>query len=96
MKSLFISFLSLITFFSSNAQVPSAWQLISDPIQKSVVKLSDKEDYLSEFKLYRLNRNLLVSKLDNQEGEFVILDIPNFTTTSSKNGIFEVSEIFLK
>ena len=91
MKSLFISFLSLITFFSSNAQVPSAWQLISDPIQKSVVKLSDKEDYLSEFKLYRLNRNLLVSKLDNQEGEFVILDIPNSSGRINKFKVFESS-----
>ena len=74
MKNLLFGLFTLTTFLFSSAQTPSVWELLSDPVDDNIERLSDKEDYLSEFKTYRLNLNLLISKLDINQGEFVILD----------------------
>ena len=91
MKNLLFGFLTLITFFFTNAQSPLVWELLSDPLDDNIERLSDKEDYLSDFKIYRLNLNLLISKLDINQGEFVILDIPNSTGKMKKFKVFESS-----
>ena len=91
MKNLLFGLFTLTTFLFSSAQTPSVWELLSDPVDDNIERLSDKEDYLSEFKIYRLNLNLLISKLDINQGEFVILDVPNSTGKMIKFKVFESS-----
>ena len=91
MKNLLFGLFTLTTFLFSSAQTPSVWELLSDPFEDKIERLSDKEDYLSEFKIYRLNLNLLITKLKINQGEFVILDIPNSTGKMIKFKVFESS-----
>ena len=91
MKNLLFGLFTLTTFLFSSAQTPSVWELLSDPLEDKIERLSDKEDYLSEFKIYRLNLNLLITKLKINQGEFVILDIPNSTGKMIKFKVFESS-----
>ena len=91
MKNLLFGLFTLTTFLFSSAQTPSVWELLSDPLEDKIERLSDKEDYLSEFKIYRLNLNLLITKLNINQGEFVILDIPNSTGKMIKFKVFESS-----
>ena len=91
MKNLLFGLFTLTTFLFSSAQTPSVWELLSDPLEDKIERLSDKEDYLSEFKIYRLNLNLLITKLNINQGEFVILDIPNSTGEMIKFKVFESS-----
>ena len=91
MKNLLFVLFTLTTFLFSSAQTPSVWELLSDPLEDKIERLSDKEDYLSEFKIYRLNLNLLITKLKINQGEFVILDIPNSTGKMIKFKVFESS-----
>ena len=91
MKNLLFGLFTLTTFLFSSAQTPSVWELLSDPLEDKIERLSDKEDYLSEFKIYRLNLNLLITKLKINQGEFVILDIPNSTGEMIKFKVFESS-----
>ena len=91
MKNLLFGLFTLTSFLFSSAQTPSVWELLSDPLEDKIERLSDKEDYLSEFKIYRLNLNLLITKLKINQGEFVILDIPNSTGKMIKFKVFESS-----
>ena len=91
MKNLLFGLFTLTSFLFSSAQTPSVWELLSDPLEDKIERLSDKEDYLSEFKIYRLNLNLLITKLNINQGEFVILDVPNSTGKMIKFKVFESS-----
>ena len=63
MKNLLFGLFTLTSFLFSSAQTPSVWELLSDPVDDNIERLSDKEDYLSEFKIYRFKSKFINNKI---------------------------------
>jgi hypothetical protein len=76
MKSILFYFFVIITC-GSYGQILSPWKLLPESVNNKVNKLSDKDKYLSDYKLFRLDLNLLTSKLESNKDEYFMLDIPN-------------------
>ena len=76
MKNIFFYFLLIITY-GSYGQSLSPWQLLPESANNKVNRLSDKDKYLSDYKLFRLDLNLLTSKLESNKDEYFILDVPD-------------------
>ena len=90
MKNIFFCFFFIITC-DSYGQSLSLWQLLPKSVNNKINRLSDKDKYLSDYKLFRLDLNLLTSKLEDKNDEYFILDVPNSSGKLNKFKVFESS-----
>ena len=90
MKSILFYFFVIITC-GSYGQILSPWKLLPESVNNKVNKLSDKDKYLSDYKLFRLDLNLLTSKLESNKDEYFMLDIPNSPGKLNTFKVFESS-----
>ena len=66
-----------------SAQKSAVWEPVTKDNQNKSIKLSNKESFLSDYKLFRLNSDLLQSKLDTNglgsNQEYVLIQLPDLS-----------------
>ena len=83
MKKYFFVLMVLFSHTKVSAQKSAVWEPVTKDNQNKSIKLSNKESFLSDYKLFRLNSDLLQSKLDTNglgsNQEYVLIQLPDLS-----------------